>query len=96
MFEGNFVTVLDTPGNIGPVIAVFGIHPRDIGRLPGYNFRRLSWSWIHRTYEIRSSWIPEHKLYWFRVAEAARVYFRDRPDITYREDRKSTRLNSSH
>ena len=84
MFEGNFVTILDNPGNVGPVLSVFDVHPRNVGRLPGFNFRRVSWSWTHQTYEIRSSWIAETKLEDFRVADAARVYFRDRPDITYR------------
>lgn len=85
MFNGNFVTVFDNPGNVGPMIAVFDVHPRNVARLPGYNFRRVSWSWNLRTYEIRSSWIPEHRLDMFRVATAARVYFRDRPDITFRD-----------
>jgi hypothetical protein len=85
MFEGKFVTNLDYPGVVGPILSVFGIHPKNIGRLSGYSFRRMSWSWSLRTYEIRSSWIPEKNLEDYRVATAARVYFRDRPDITYRD-----------
>lgn len=85
MFEGKFVTVFDTLGNFGPILSVFDVHPKNVARISGFAFRRLSWSWVHRTYEIRCSWIAEHKSDMFRIGDAARVYFRDRPDITYRE-----------
>jgi len=92
MFEGNFVTVFDSLGNFGPTLSVFDVHPKNIARISGYAFRRVSWSWVHRTYEIRSAWIAENKLNDFRVAEAARVYFRDRPDITYRDPLQDPRI----
>ncbi len=87
MFEGNFVSIVqeDAPANIGPTISIFGVRPHNIGRIPGFSYRRLSWSWFQKTYEIRAGWIDETKSENFRVATATRVFFRDRPDITYTE-----------